>query len=231
MASGGRIWGSIVLARDAVDLGPAHVTLTTSARAWWGSPAFLWLRSHSLGSVLLTTALAATLNTIRRSPSYREGWPQFTDPVLIPTGVALVIGRALWSGLNFLEVHNPRLRTARATTGLGFLLIGTAVCRLSPQVNKLSNEPTWALSIKAFLIAFGLFGLIRIRWTYPVAAGAVVIRAAVSAALLESNLTLVKIVFWETDSSRSVLSWSLSIGIAALALAVYTVRGLRWDAE
>jgi hypothetical protein len=218
------------VALDTLEAERTGLPHRSSARAWWDSPALLWLRSHSLGAVLLTTALAATLNAVRRSLPYDQGWPEFTDPVLIPTGVALVIGRGLWSGLNFLEVYNPRLRTARATTGALFVLIGTAVCRLSPQVNQLSDEPTWALSIKAFLIAFGVFGLVRIRWTYPIAAAVVVIRAAASAALLQSNMTLVKIVFWETDSSRSVLSWALSIGIAALALAVYTVRGLRWDA-
>jgi hypothetical protein len=231
MASGGRIWGSIVLARDVVELARADTPRRSSAQSWWGSSAMLWLRSHGLGAVLLTSALVATLNAIRRSSSYQEGWPEFTDPALIPTGVALVIGRALWSGLNFLEVHNPRLRTVRLTTGLLFALLGTAVCRLSPQVGPIRNGPTWTLSVKAFLIAFGLFGLIRIRWTYPVAAGAVVIRAAAAAALLESNKPLVKIALWETDSSRSLLSWSLSIGMAALALGIYAVRGLRWDAE
>ena len=181
--------------------------------------------------MMITSGVFAAFSIWRRSPSYSAYWPYITDPVLLPMVLALIAGRGFWSGIDFLEAHNPRLRQLRIITVLLFVSLGLAVCALAPDISNDPNRPDWALATKAFLIDLGLFTVRRKWFNQTIPTAVVVLRgAALSAILPAASAPITSIMFWEFADLQSFLGWALTLAIAIAGLSMYLVYGTSHDA-
>ncbi len=192
------------------------------------NPVVLWFEAHGVLGVLVVGAIASAFSLWRSSSAYGKSWPEITDPILVPVLLALVLGRALWSGVDFMEARNPRLVSIRAFTGLLYVGFGTAVCRLSPQIGPIEAGQTWCISVRAFLISIGIFGLVKARLSYLVAATCVVIRATAGVLLPSPTDVVTRLFLWEFTAAASREGWLASLTVAAISIIVFTKAGTSW---
>jgi hypothetical protein len=192
------------------------------------NPVVLWFVAHGVVGVFAVGTVAAAFSLWRSSSAYGKGWPEITDPILVPVLLALVFGRALWSGVDFIEARNPRLVRVRAITGLSYVGFGAAVCRLSPQVGPVEAGHTWCVSIRAFLISVGIFGLVKVRFSYLLASACVVVRATAGVLLPSPTDTVTRLFLWEFTTSASVQGWLASLSVAAISIMVFARAGTSW---